>query len=81
MSALRFLLIAIALEALVMLAWGDETAQLPRYLPKVRIESEVTIQHAPGSDFYLHPNMEIHRVVANGHTVPFQRDASDRAQV
>ena len=88
MSAWKFTLIAIVLEAFVMLAWGDEIAPLPHYLLKVRIEpsanrieSEVAIQHAPDSDFYLHPNMEIHRVVADGHTVSFQRDASDRAQV
>ena len=88
MSAWKFTLIAIVLEAFVMLAWGDETAPLPHYLLKVRIEpsanrieSEVTIQHAPDSDFYLHPNMGIHRVVADGQAVSFQRDASDRAQV
>ncbi len=84
MDALRFSWLIIALGALVTLAWGSEATQIPSYLLKVRvepslsrIECEVTIQHPPEPYFYLNPNMEIHRVVADGQAVPFHRDSTE----
>ena len=41
-----------------------------------RIESEIRIKHPPDSCFYLNENLEILRVIADGHTVSFQRDSS-----
>lgn len=74
-------LVLLLITILLVPAWAKENSQAPLYLLKVRvdpsshkIDCEARIKHPPDTRFYLNKNLEIRRVIANGHSVSFHRD-------
>jgi hypothetical protein len=69
---------------LLILAYGKENSQSPSYILKVRIdpsshriEGRAVIKHPPSRCFYLNNNLEISRVIVDGHPVSFHRQTSE----
>jgi hypothetical protein len=80
----RLLLSAFLSVTLLILAYGKENSQSPFYILKVRIdpsshriEGRAVIKHPPSRCFYLNNNLEISRVIVDGHPVSFHRQTSE----